>query len=74
MLFPLNFEVAQTNEPIVLFDKDEYQLPLKFSLSNNNFFKPYFINNPLIFDLKVISTDIGIGQVYKFRYLFIVVD
>ena len=73
--FPLNFEVAQTNEPIVLFDKDEYQLPLKFSLSNNNSYKPYFINNPLIFDLMVISDGaVFKGQVFNYKYLFIVVD
>ena len=53
--------------------------PRGFSIDSNDekfkiiekwsiYFKPYFINNPLIFDLKVISTDIGIAQVYKFRY------
>ena len=73
-LFPLNFEDAQTNEPIVLFDKDEYQLPVKFSLSNNNFYKAYFSTQPLIFDVMVLSEKSFEGVVFKYKYLFIVVD
>jgi len=73
-LFPLNFEDAQTNEPIVLFDKDEYQLPVKFSLSNNGFYIAYFSTQPLIFDVMVLSEKSFEGEVIKYKYLFIVVD
>ena len=73
---PINFEDAQTNKPISLSYKDEYELPLKFSLSNNSGVAGnHLIKNPLIFDLMVISDGAVLkGQVFNYKYLFIEVD
>ena len=73
---PINFEDAQTNKPISLSYKDEYELPLKFSLSNNSGIAGnHLIKNPLMIDLMVISDGAVIkGQVFNYKYLFIEVD
>ena len=73
---PINFEDAQTNKPISLSYKDEYELPLKFSLSNNSGIAGnHLIKNPLMIDLMVISDGaVFKGQVFNYKYLFIVVD
>ena len=73
---PINFEDAQTNKPISLSYKDEYELPLKFSLSNNSGIAGnHLIKNPLMIDLMVISDGaVFKGQVFNFKYLFIEVD
>jgi len=73
---PINFEDAQTNKPISLSYKDEYELPVKFSLSNNSGIAGnHLIKNPLIFDLMVLSDAAVLkGQVFNYKYLFIVVD
>ena len=56
--------------------KDEYELPLKFSLSNNSGIAGnHLIKNPLMIDLMVISDGAVIkGQVFNYKYLFIEVD
>jgi len=73
---PINFEDAQTNKPISLSYKDEYELPLKFSLSNNSGIAGnHLIENPLMIDLMVISDGaVFKGQVLNYKYLFIEVD
>ncbi len=73
---PINFEDAQTNKPISLSYKDEYELPLKFSLSNNSGIAGnHLIENPLMIDLMVISDGaVFKGQVFNYKYLFIEVD
>ena len=68
---PINFEDAQTNKLISLSYKDEYELPLKFSLSNNSGIAGnHLIKNPLMIDIMVLSdTAVLKGQVFNYKYL-----